>query len=142
MQIRRGDKNIEWSFIPTDNYFIKASLINSCKNVFLLTDDYSIIEDTNTLYPKWQIYTLTENTEKGYYHSNFIHLPKEDIRKRILKLFASVEIIRNSSFFIGTFTTNVAFFIGMIMPFDKVISIQKKAWFQFSKYDVRQDEVK
>lgn len=142
MQIRRGDKNTEWLFLPIENYFNRAALTTSCRNVYVLTDDFDIIEQIEILYPQWKIYTLTENTENGYYHSDFTNLPRNDVRNRIIKLFASLEIIKHSSCFIGTFTTNVGLFVGMTMPFDKVISIQKVEWFQFSKEDVKQYEIK
>ncbi len=55
-----------------------------------------------------------------------------------IKLFSSIEIIRKSELFIGTYTTNVGLFLGMIMPYHKVISVQKKEWFRFSADDIKE----
>ena len=39
--------------------------------------------------------------------------------------------------FFGTYTTNVGLFLGMILPFNKIVSVQKKEWFRFSDADIR-----
>lgn len=136
LHIRRGDKNLEWTSLTLEEFMNKASPFISSQNIFLLTDDYTVIEEICSKYPQWRIFTLTNKTERGYIHNDFVNLKKKAIEERIIKLLASIEIIKTSSLFIGTYTTNVGLFIGMCMPNEKVISIQKKEWFQFSTDDV------
>jgi hypothetical protein len=136
MQIRRGDKINEVKYVEEDLYFEFANQISNCRTVFILTDDFSIIENVRKNYKDWRILSLTEEFERGYFHDDFVKLPKHYKREKLLKLFASLEIIRNSSLFICTFTANTALFAGMSMPYHKIFSVQKKEWFQFSKDDI------
>jgi hypothetical protein len=53
---------------------------------------------------------------------------KEDRKRYILKLLASIEIISNSKLFIGTFSSNIGMYMGMRMPSDKIISIDLPEW--------------
>lgn len=135
MQIRRGDKNKEWPFVPLNVYFEKAEAETTNRNLFVLADDYSIIEEINQDYTGWKVYTLTDFNERGYYHNEFIKLPVNERRRRLLKLFTSIEIIRNSSLFIGTFTANTGSFLALSIPLSKIISVQNNKWIQFSFND-------
>lgn len=136
MQIRRGDKITECSLCPVEDYFGKAAQISSIRYVFILTDDYSIIDEVKNKYPNWTIFTLTEQSENGYVHAEFIKLSEIERKYKLVKLFTSIELIKDSIFFIGAYTTNVGLFLGMAMPFDRIISVQKKDWFRFSNDDI------
>ena len=140
MQIRRGDKITECSLPPIQRYFEEAQK-NNIKQVFMLTDDYKVIEDIRVLYSEWEIISFVNQNEKGYYHKEFESLNKEEKRKNLIKLFASVELIRRSDLFIGTYTTNVGLFLGMAMPREKIKSIQKIKWNRFDNKDVLQELV-
>ena len=138
MQIRRGDKNTEWTFLPIEAYFETLTKKTISRNLFVLADDYLTICEIKKKYLKWNVFSLTEPQERGYIHSDFIRLSKMDKEKQIINLLSSIEIIRCSNLFVGTFTANTGLFIGMSMPFEKVISIQKKNWLQSSIDDVIQ----
>jgi hypothetical protein len=54
----------------------------------------------------------------------------------MISLFASVEMIKKSALFIGTYTTNVGLFLGMVLPEEKIKSIQKANWNRFDNLDI------
>jgi hypothetical protein len=138
MQIRRGDKITECSLCPIDHYFKVANQISNNRNLFILTDDYNVIKEIKDTYLDWQVKTLTSPDEKGYNHEAFVRISNQIKKQKLIKLFASIEIIRKSQLFIGTYTTNIGLFLGMVMPLGKVISIQKKEWFRFSDDDIKE----
>lgn len=136
MQIRRGDKKMEFDFLPVDEYFKTACTLTDCRDLFVLTDDYETLNNIKCNYSDWTIYSLTEKNEKGYVHDDFVKLNSLEKRKKIVKLMASLEIIRKSDLFIGTFTANTGLFAGISMPPEKVVSLQKKSWFPWCLDDV------
>lgn len=136
MQIRRGDKNMEFDFLPIDEYFTAAYSLTDCRNLFILADEYATIEYIQKKFSEWKIYYLTEENENGYIHSDFVKLSNREKRSKIVKLLANMEIIRKSDLFIGTFTANTGLFAGISMHPDKVVSLQKKSWFPWSLDDV------
>ena len=138
MQIRRGDKITECSLCPIEHYFDAATQTSGNKNTFILTDDYNVIEEAQHKYPNWHIMTLTSPDEQGYDHEAFIKRSSLEKKQKLIKLFSSIEIIRKSNYFIGTYTTNLGLFLGMIMPYDKIISVQKKEWFRFLEDDIKE----
>ncbi|NDV69042.1 hypothetical protein [Dysgonomonas sp. 25] len=141
MQIRRGDKIIECLPCPIEKYFDAAAKYSKTKDLFILTDDYDIIEVVSSNYPEWNVKTLTTPDERGYNHKEFSAISKDKKKAKLIKLFSSIEIIKKSDLFLGTYTTNVGLFLGMAMPFDKVISIQKKSWFRFADDDIKEQLV-
>lgn len=138
MQIRRGDKIIECLPCPINLYFDAATNYSGNKDLFILTDDYQIINEVEKKYPEWAVKTLTTPDEKGYNHKAFSIISKEKKKEKLIKLFSSIEIIRGSRLFFGTYTTNVGLFLGMIMPFENIISVQKKSWFRFTDDDIKE----
>ena len=58
-------------------------------------------------------------------------LSAEDKQNKMIKLFASIEILSNSKLCVGTFTTNPGLFLGMKMEEKSFHSVQKKSWFKF-----------
>lgn len=138
MQIRRGDKITECSLCPIDKYFDAAIEVSDNQNTFVLTDDHKVIEDIKKEYLNWKIITLTTPDEQGYDHEVFTKISKADKKQKLVKLFTSIEIIRKSNLFIGTYTTNLGLFLGMIMPYNKIVSVQKIEWFRFSDDDIKE----
>lgn len=56
---------------------------------------------------------MTNEDERGYYHQDFINKSAEEKSRELIKLFASIEMLRNSEMFIGTFSSNPGMFLGM-----------------------------
>ncbi|HWZ35768.1 MAG TPA: hypothetical protein VNW51_06380 [Mucilaginibacter sp.] len=137
LNIRRGDKDTEFNFVPASAYVDKAREHLDLKNIFILTDDYSVIENLEKDYPDLHFYTLVKKLERGYVHADFMKESKQKRMEDLIKLFASLEIMAASQLAVGTYTTNPGLFLGMYMPQDKFISVQKTSWYQFEKDDVK-----
>ena len=115
MHIRGGDKFVEHEIEPLQKYFSLVSDL-TINNLFVLTDDYTIIEQIKATYPSWNVYTLCHENERGYFHDQFVNQPYEFQRLRLIKLFASMEVLNRSLQFIGTFSSNPGMFMGMRNP--------------------------
>ena len=127
--IRGGDKFIEDDLQPISKYFDEITEHSDCRNAFVLTDDYRIIQTIKKDYPDWTIYTLCKEEEQGYYHKEFMRQPQSIIREQMLRLFASTDILRKSEFFIGTFTSNPGMYLGMRMARGKCLDVAGREWF-------------
>lgn len=116
MHIRLGDKILEDKLFDYTEYFDLLNEINRpivCKNIFILTDDYSVIEKVKLKYPEFNIYTLCKPDESGYNNNNFNQ--QTDIQKRtqLVRLFASVEVLIESKFFVGVLNSNPGIYISL-----------------------------
>lgn len=111
--IRGGDKIIEADNIHYSKYIEMAESKSETRNAFVLTDDYTIIEQLRENYKTWNFYTLTREEERGYYHADFVSKSVEERNNDLIKLFASIEFLRKSEIFIGTFSSNPGMFLGM-----------------------------
>ncbi|GHV16741.1 hypothetical protein FACS1894169_10890 [Bacteroidia bacterium] len=121
--IRRGDKHVEQNLIGISEYLNKAEAISNTRNAFILTDDYKVITETKKLYPAWNIFTLCKESETGYEHAQFKKKDKSIIKDAHLNLFASIDILSRSKYFVGTFGSNPGMFLGMRMNAQNSISI-------------------
>ena len=57
--IRRGDKTLEADYVSKDDY-IRVLNGSSIRNIFVLTDDYKVIEELSADYPMYEWYTLCD----------------------------------------------------------------------------------
>jgi hypothetical protein len=142
VNIRRGDKDTEFNFIPTSRYMDEAANRSDLKDIFVLTDDYAVIEDLQKDYPNFHFFTLVNQKEQGYVHADFVKQSAAKKKEDLIKLFSSIEIMRTSELSIGAYTTNPGIFLGMTMPDDKFVSMQRASWYQFERDDVKTDMVK
>lgn len=112
-QIRGGDKNIEFDLLSTDLYAKRLRKISNIKDVFVLTDDYRILNNLSTLLPEYNLYTLCRQEENGYFNQSFSKMESSEKRTRMIRFFASMEILYRSDLFLGTITATPS--IVMIM---------------------------
>jgi len=126
--IRGGDKFKEDQLHPAADYFNKAMEVSECRTAFVLTDDYRIIETIREHYPEWKIYTLCRQEERGYLHQEFMQQDKSVIRRQILRLLASIDILARAEYFIGTFSSNPGMFMGMRMEAERCIDVDNRNW--------------
>lgn len=126
--IRGGDKSIEDKLYPLSAYFNDMANRTKCRNAFVLTDDYRIIETIGKEYPDWKIYTLCQESERGYFHQDFLKMDSAFIRDRTLRLFASTDILLKSELFIGTFTSNPGMYLGMRMEPERCLGVNETTW--------------
>ncbi len=116
MHIRGGDKFIEHKIEAVDKYFDRVRKTIATKDLFVLTDDYSVIEEISIRYPEWSVYTFCSEEERGYFHSSFMGKSEDFRQNQLIKLFASVDILSNAQQFIGTYSSNPGMYIGMRNP--------------------------
>ena len=126
--IRGGDKFNEDELYPVEQYFDQAVSRSACRNAFILTDDYRIIQGIQQKYPDWTIGTLCTDEEHGYYHQEFLKKDKDYIKRMTIRLFASIEILKRSEMVIGTFSSNPGMFLGMAMEEGKCFDVAGRDW--------------
>ena len=127
MHIRRGDKDTEVDLFDIDVYFKYAEKLLDCRNVFILTDDYRVIELVKEKFPLWNVSTLTFPYERGFVLKSST-ADEDRADKELVKVFASLEIMTKSLCFIGTVTTNPGLFLGMRMDPSRVHYIDSDDW--------------
>ncbi|MDF9830955.1 hypothetical protein [Parabacteroides sp. PF5-6] len=128
LHIRGGDKSEEADLLAVDIYIKKAEALSGIRDTFVLTDDYSIIEKLRQHYPEWTFHTLCDTDERGYFHEKFVEESAEMKRNKLIKLFASMDILAGASLFIGTFSSNPGMYLGMRMKQDKVYAVDMPSW--------------
>lgn len=128
LHIRGGDKYLESELYSVDKYMNRLNIYFSGMNIFVLTDDYSAIENLLLKYPEYKIYTLCDKGERGYFHSSFCQETPEYRKAHLVKLFASIELISKSEVFIGTYSSNPGMYLGCRMG-DKMHGVDKDQWF-------------
>lgn len=126
--IRGGDKFIEADIQNCRKYIEKAEQLSDIRSAFVLTDDYTVIEDLVKNFQAWSFSTFCKEEERGYFHNSFKHETPELKRERYIKLFASVDVLADSELFIGTFSSNPGMYLGMRMQPDKAFSIDLPNW--------------
>ncbi|WP_300729101.1 hypothetical protein [uncultured Bacteroides sp.] len=109
-QIRGGDKITETQLV-SPSYYIQLIKGQTTKDVFVLTDDYSIFQQARIEAPDFKWHTLCGPQEKGYVNSSFTSMNKDLKRQQMLRFLTSVEILRNARLFIGSITTGPSFFL-------------------------------
>lgn len=128
IHIRRGDKDTEHEFVSTDDYITKLRDLTPLKEVFIYTDDYTVIEYLQKQYPDIHFFTLVNPDERGYRHAEFMKASREKKRTDLIKLFTAMQVMMEGEFTIGTYSANPGLFIGMTLPPDKFVSMQNANW--------------
>jgi hypothetical protein len=113
--IRGGDKITEWQLVPLVDYVNVIKQYDST-DVFVLTDDYRIVQQLQNEYAQWSWHTLCKKSEKGYFNSQFTKTDKMLKKNALLDLFTSIEIMNKSALFIGTKTSNPSIFMSIYNP--------------------------
>ena len=127
--IRRGDKILESNEISNYRYIQKSiQICETHRSVFVLTDDYSVIKELKDAFNDWNFYTLTNPNEKGYEFLEYMSKPADERRNDMIKLFASMEVLRNSNYFVGTYSANPGMFLGMSMEKGKTFGVDLDKW--------------
>lgn len=103
-QMRGGDKITE--FDKLHNVEETVSVIESkapspINNMFVLSDDYTLVSQMRQLRPEWNIYTLCREDERGYNNLEFCKRSYEEKKDDLIKLFAMVEICLRSEIHFG-----------------------------------------
>ena len=113
VHIRSGDKVTEAKLSPVDDYINYIKNISPIKNLFVLTDNYSIVKELNKNYTDYKVYTFCQENEKGFSEGEYNSLGKEAKKTMTTKLLTDTEVLSKSVVFIGTLSSNVGIFVGM-----------------------------
>lgn len=114
IHVRRGDKIVESPYYSLGQYFEKLGTKN--KNLFVATDDYTVIEDLKKKYSDWNVWTLCSPLERGYVQSVADKESFQEKDRNMILLFATMEILNRSERFVGTYNSNIGMFQGMRNP--------------------------
>lgn len=128
VHIRRGDKIVTGEMEDLDlNIYADAIRKNSyiSNNIYIATDDVTVIsyiskklDDTDI-----KIYYNKENKLKGFDEKTY-NLKSDFVRRdEVLNMLFDMDMMINSSFFIGTFSSNVGCVVAMYLGLDKCHSI-------------------
>ena len=126
IHIRRGDKVngyisssgnmiVEGDDCPLGDYL--ACIRNtspSVKLIFVMTDQYEVVQSLRSMAPELEIFTLCQNREKGYVQSEFNLLKKQEKVLAIKRMILEVEIASNSQIFFGCYKSNVSRFVTLV----------------------------
>ncbi len=128
VHIRRGDKIVTGEMEDINlniyaNAIRKYSYISN--NIYIATDDVTVISyiskklnDTDI-----KIYYNKENKLKGFDEKTY-NLKSDSVRRdEVLNMLFDMDMMINSSFFIGTFSSNVGCVVAMYLGLDKCHSI-------------------
>lgn len=113
VHIRSGDKATEAKLSPVDDYINYMKNITPIKELFVLTDNYSIIKEIKSNYPDYKVYTYCQENERGFSEGEYNLISKEAKKTMTIKLITDVEILSKSSVFVGTLSSNVGIFVGI-----------------------------
>ena len=108
IHIRRGDKVSEAAHVPIHKYMEKVREVNpGIVKVFVMTDDFHVIQDLAKEYPSVQFSTLCAQDRTGHIQQYFNRASKTYRRAEICRLLAELEIARKGDFFVGTSSSNI-----------------------------------
>lgn len=128
IHVRGGDKVIERRLSSIKEYMDAASKLSVIKDVFIMSDDYTLYEDLVSSYPDYRFYTLTFPYERGFDLRRTHAMPKEQRDQEQVKVFASLQVMSQAELFIGTVSSNPGMFLGMAMDPNKVHYIDSNEW--------------
>lgn len=128
--IRRGDKLVsEAKAIKVDAYIAELSRARAdIKDVYLATDDYSVVTEMKLKYPEYTIHTLCPESQRGYSQSNFNTVNAIQKKTETLRLLADIHHIRGAQFFIGTFSSNIGRFVALFKGLENCSSLDEE-WY-------------
>ena len=113
LHVRRGDKQVEKPPVALDRYVERLMEATDTRNVFLATDDFSIVEAFERDVRQCTVFTLCTPAQRGYWQPVFLAKPPEQRRADTVQLLAEIEMLRRAPTFVGTFSSNIGMFVGM-----------------------------
>ena len=122
--IRAGDKITEAELIKPEKYIESLKKHSDIKDIFISTDDYSVVEKLKNQYgSKYNIYALTNKEELGYNQGDFEMSNKNEKYNHLIEFFASIEILLHSELCFGSYTSNPSIFLGAVLGKEKFIEV-------------------
>ena len=125
VHIRAGDKIKEVNLISPDSYMNMIKKYTDIKDLFISTDDYSIIEYIKKEYgDTYNIFTLENKEERGYDQLCFDKLEASIKYDKYILFFSSIEIMSKAELCFGSCTSNPSRFLSAVMPENKFIEVE------------------
>ncbi len=128
--IRRGDKVWgefkEADFVELDEYFKKLNkFIKSDKkiNLYVATDDEKVISEIRKRHPEVNLYSLYSSENVRETEADFLMKSRESVKEHTLNLLTEVEILINSRYFVGSFSSNLGRFVGASVGLENCASV-------------------
>ena len=112
--IRQGDKAHEYQLYEVEKYFDAEVSNYQLKNAFIYTDDISIIEKIKQSYPQWNFFYDKSLITGGYDHKMFQSMPKDIKYNLQISLIANSIILSRGVKFVGTSSSNIGIFVGIM----------------------------
>jgi hypothetical protein len=128
LHVRAGDKFTETEMYDFSEYMVPAAKFSRNQEAFILTDDYTVIEQLQAQYPTWRFHTLCAPTERGYFHRDFVKQDKQFKYMQHLKLFANMDACAGSTKFIGTYSSNPGMYMGMRIGPERCFCLDFDEW--------------
>lgn len=113
-QIRGGDKFMEYNLLSVELYLKKLrEVVTSVKDIFVLTDDYSLFAELRQKGPEYTWHTFCQKEEQGYYNAAFSQTATVQKKAKMIRFFASVKLLEKASLMVGTITATPCVVIGI-----------------------------
>jgi len=128
VHIRRGDKiaTHEMHDIHLDQY-VQAILQHKAvsHNVYIATDDVSVVDYVRqkTGGQGINIFYNSQNKGQGFDESTFNHASKEVRKEETLNVLLDMDVLVHSTFFIGTYTSNLSRVVPFFLGLDRCVSL-------------------
>jgi len=116
--IRKGDKvegpTKEMELINTQTILKDLQIEDDGYSIFVMTDDYRVIEEIQTHIKKSQIYTLTDKNDMGFYQAEFGNKDSNTIKKHVESLISSILIFIKGSPAWADYRSNTGRFLKLL----------------------------
>jgi len=128
VHIRRGDKSKEAPLIPLEGYLAKVRALHpSVRHLFLMTDDFQVVETIRENYQEWVVHTLCKPSSRGHLQREFNRKSRAERHAETLQLISEIEIATRALFYVGTCSSNIAKLIGVCKSPDFVHGVDGEA---------------
>lgn len=128
MHVRRGDKSWEVGHSELDRYMELLKEKTDIKDVFVATDDYTIVEELRESYKSYNFYTLSTPTDTGFFYDQYAALESNAKKEHMLALLTDVTLLEQGNVFVGTYSSNIGMFIGLRKDREKCFGIDYDHW--------------
>jgi hypothetical protein len=113
IHIRGGDKVTEYSLFAPSDYINLKERVSGLNDIFVATDDFKYIIELKTQFPHYRFYTYCKPKSQGFDFHDYSFLAMAEKRNHLIELFLDIEVLSQSEFFIGTYSSNVGMYLGM-----------------------------
>jgi len=129
LQIRRGDKVSEHCLYTPEQYMDRAIICEpNIHDVFVSTDDVEVVRQLIVSFPSYSFYHLCRENDRGYNQAEFMMQMPNDRVSSMIRLWASIDILTNAEFVVGTYSSNLGVILGIRMDSSKIQCLDFNEW--------------